>query len=43
MVQALVIYDTFTGHTRLIAEKIKKRLEEIGIKVLADPPVKGTP
>ncbi len=31
MVKALVIYDTFTGHTRIIAEKIKKRLEEIGM------------
>ncbi len=33
MVKALVLYDTFTGHTRIIAEKIKKRLEEIGIIV----------
>ncbi len=33
MVKALIIYDTFTGHTRRIAEKIKQRLEEIGMSV----------
>jgi flavodoxin len=33
MVKAVVIYDTFTGHTRSIAEKIKKRMEEIGMNV----------
>ena len=33
MVRALIIYDTLTGHTRSIAEKIKKRMEEIGMNV----------
>ncbi len=33
MVKALIIYDTFTGHTRSMAALIKKRLEEIGMNV----------
>jgi flavodoxin len=33
MIKAIVIYDTLTGHTRIIAEKIKKRLEDLGMTV----------
>jgi flavodoxin len=31
--RALIIYDTATGNTRIIAEKIKKRLEDLGMSV----------
>ncbi|HMF32774.1 MAG TPA: flavodoxin family protein [Candidatus Lokiarchaeia archaeon] len=33
MPKALIIYDTFTGHTRTVAEKIKKHLEDLDFAV----------
>ncbi len=43
MRQALVIYDTFTGHTRALAELISARLEELdfSVKILRDKDFKG--
>jgi flavodoxin len=33
MPKALIVYDTFSGHNRIVAEKIKKYLENLGVAV----------